>query len=198
MGGKEVQVMRLQAVLAPLLALDLALISAGCSFVLGRTPDRYEPSKDPKCQGYIVPVIDTLAAIGISIGAGYCFREEKIPTETVTQCVAMGPIPMCWDEKKTHPDPVVTGALLAVAAGALVASAIYGYIQATKCKRAEEAHDLWLESLPSERRLVLEQVQLYKQKQRCLFLFKTRKTNYKWFREQKRCMELLKKDIEKK
>jgi hypothetical protein len=97
-------------------ACVIAASATGCSFMSSRPqPGRFEVSTAPRCFGDgIAPVLDLVAATPVGIASVW------------------------YSTEPTKPGPTIAFATLA---GALWASAVYGWIIRGRCRALHEAHE---------------------------------------------------------
>jgi hypothetical protein len=121
-GGEKMERKRVSEIVV---ILFCAVFTANCSFFMKPAPSDYKTTQTPDCtDSYIVPTSDLLQSVGtIILGLIY----TQIGSDRIKQegYVYLG-----------------TGALYG-------GSAIYGYITASKCRKAREKHDTEMQRLLS-------------------------------------------------
>jgi len=136
------------------LGLALSVASSGCSFIIMRPPPRHEDWPDPvlpdssetRCTATLgPPVIDTIA-VGMLGTLAYVER-DAITYDNVSNVDAMGNLrpgrtglshfAPTRTNVVANPDYLARGIALTLGIGALVAaaSAVYGYIENSRCVR---------------------------------------------------------------
>lgn len=121
---------------AVILACSLVLNCTACSWILmQRAPSDYEPSKEPECSGYSVPIIEAIIAVGgtvlaVGMAEGWLGGGGG---------KALGGI------------NVIIGGVMGLVFGLIPAcSSITGFVWAGTCQDAHDRHNEWLSNLGEE------------------------------------------------